>query len=195
VNPIAQLFEAALFSADHPLSVDELRRLAGSLGEEEVRGAIEELRRQYETGGHGIEVVELGEGFQVVSRRELADAIAEAHLVTRPRKLSRAALETLAVIAYRQPVSRAQVEEIRGVSVEGVLRSLMERGLVEVVGRAEGLGRPLLYGTTPVFLELLAIRSLDELPRLEELSVALSPQVESLEVPEQEVEAAEAGDG
>jgi segregation and condensation protein B len=89
--------------------------------------------------------------------------------------LSQAALETLAVIAYRQPVSRAEIEEIRGVSVDGVLRSLQERGIIEAVGRGEGLGRPMLYGTTALFFELLGVRSLDELPRLEELSVALRP--------------------
>jgi segregation and condensation protein B len=90
----------------------------------------------------------------------------------------------LAIVAYKQPVGRAEVEEIRGVSVEGVLRSLQERGLIDVVGRAEGMGRPLLYGTTPVFLELLGLNSLDNLPRIEELSVALSSPTERLLYPE-----------
>ena len=84
-------------------------------------------------------------------------------------------LETLAVIAYRQPVGRAEIEEIRGVSASGVLRALQERGLIEVTGRSEGLGRPLLYGTTPLFLELLGLQDLQNLPRAEELSIALQP--------------------
>ena len=93
----------------------------------------------------------------------------------RTPKLTAAALETLAVIAYRQPVGRAEIEEIRGVSAGGVLRSLQERGLIEVVGRSEALGRPLLYGTAPMFLELLGLRDLADLPRAEELTIALQP--------------------
>ena len=89
------------------------------------------------------------------------------------RKLSRAAIETLAIIAYHQPVTRTEIEEIRGVNVGSVLKSLHERGLIDVVGRAEGLGRPLLYGTTPLFLEHFALRHLDELPRADELNIAL----------------------
>jgi segregation and condensation protein B len=87
--------------------------------------------------------------------------------------LSGAALETLAIIAYRQPISRAEIEEIRGVTVGSLLKSLHERGLIDVVGRAEGLGRPLLYGTTPLFLEHFALRHLEELPRADELAIAL----------------------
>jgi segregation and condensation protein B len=87
--------------------------------------------------------------------------------------LSGASLETLAIIAYRQPISRAEIEEIRGVAIGGVLKTLHERGLIDVVGRAEGLGRPLLYGTTPIFLEHFALRHLEELPRADELAIAL----------------------
>jgi segregation and condensation protein B len=99
--------------------------------------------------------------------------------------LSGAALETLAIIAYRQPISRSEIEEIRGVTVGSVLKSLHERGLIDVVGRAEGLGRPLLYGTTPVFLEHFALRHLEELPRADELAIALRvqrPEMESVAV-------------
>lgn len=175
VNRLTKLLEAALFCAHRPLPVAELRRLAPDAGEDELHAALEQLRRTYDDGGHGVELVELAEGFQLLTRAELADAIAAAQIVDRPRKLSAAALETLAIIAYRQPVGRAEVEEIRGVMADGVLRLLQERGLIEVVGRSEGLGRPLLYGTTPLFLETLGLRDLSELPRLEELSVALTP--------------------
>jgi len=183
VNPLARLFEAALFAAAHPLSLEDLARLAPDASRDEVEGALQELGAHYEAGGHGVELTSVGEGYQMFTRRELAEMIAEAQIVRRPRKLSQAALETLAVIAYRQPVSRAEVEEIRGVSVEGVLRSLQERELVEVVGRAEAIGRPLLYGTTPQFVELLGIRSLEDLPRLEELSVALRSPADREEMP------------
>ena len=93
----------------------------------------------------------------------------------RPRRLSPAALETLAIVAYKQPVGRIEVDEIRGVDSGAVIDKLVERGLIEIASRGEGLGRPLLYGTTPSFLELLGLKDLEELPRLEELSVALRP--------------------
>ena len=173
MNRLAQLIEAALFSADCPVSLGVLSSLDSDATSEEVLAALEEIRRAYAQSGHGVELVEVAEGYQILTRHEFADAIARAHIVTRPRRLSRPALETLAIIAYRQPVARVEIEEIRGVSVESVLRSLQERGLIDVVGRSEGIGRPLLYGTTQAFLEFTGLRCLDELPRLEELSVAL----------------------
>ena len=177
MDRLSQLVEAALFSADGPVSVNTLCALERDVTKPEILDALENIRRQYAEAGHGGELVEVADGFQLLTRREFADAIARAQLVTRPRRLSGPALETLAIIAYRQPVGRAEIEEIRGVSVESVLRSLQDRGLLDVVGRSEGIGRPLLYGTTPGFLELLGLRNLDELPRLEELSVALrSPE-------------------
>lgn len=175
MNPLAQLLEAALFSAAHPLPLRELAKLDPDASAEDVQAALDALQAHYAEGWHGVELVAVAEGFQILTRREFAETIAEAQLVSRPRRLSPAALETLAILAYRQPVGRAEVEEIRGVQVEGVLRMLQERGLIDVVGRGEGLGRPLLYGTTPAFLELLGLRDLSELPRLEELSVALHP--------------------
>ena len=142
--------------------------------------AIDELRTHYDSEGHGVELVELGGGFQVMTRPEFTETIERAQLAARPQRLSAAALETLAIIAYRQPIGRADVEEIRGVSVGGMLKTLIERGLIDVVGRAEGLGRPLLYGTTPVFLEQFALRHLDELPRADELAIALRAEARPL---------------
>ncbi len=177
MDRLAQLVEAALFSTDGPISANTLCGLERDVKKSEVLDALEEIRRHYADAGHGVELVEVAGGYQLLTRREFADAIARAQLVTRPRRLSGPALETLAIVAYRQPVGRAEIEEIRGVSVESVLRSLQDRGLIDVVGRSEGTGRPLLYGTTPGFLELLGLRNLEELPRLEELSVALrSPE-------------------
>jgi segregation and condensation protein B len=178
VRSLTKLLEAALFAAARPVTLDELLGLDPGAAEEDVREALGELQGTYDAGGHGVEVVELAEGFQILTRRECAEAIAQAQLVGRPRRLSVAAMETLALIAYRQPVGRGEIEEVRGVAVDGVLRLLQERGLVDVVARGEGLGRPLLYGTTPAFLELLGLKDLKDLPRLEELSVALKPLAE-----------------
>jgi segregation and condensation protein B len=175
VNPLAQLIEAALFAAPRPVAVEELQLLDPDLTLAEVRQALDQLREHYDFDGHGVELVEMAGGFQIVTRPVFAAAIERAQLTTKPARLSAAMLETLATIAYRQPVGRAEIEEIRGVNAAGVLRTLQERGLIEVVGRSEALGRPLLYGTTPLFLELLGIADLTNLPNVEELSIALQP--------------------
>ena len=173
LNPLTQLIEAALFAANRPITVEELQTLEPDASLADVRTALDELREHYDFDGHSVEVLELGGGYQILTRRAFAEAIERAQFAVRTPKLTAAAMETLAVIAYRQPVGRAEIEEIRGVSAGGVLRSLQERGLIEVVGRSEAMGRPLLYGTTPLLLELLGLRDLGELPRTEEFSVAL----------------------
>ncbi len=175
MTPLAQLFEAALFSAARPLTVEELGTLDTDATLPDVRVALEQLREHYDFDQHGVELVELGGGYQILTRPVHAAAIERAQFSVRTPKLTAATLETLAVIGYRQPVGRAEIEEIRGVSAGGVLRSLQERGLIEVVGRSDALGRPLLYGTTPLFLELLGLRDLADLPKAEELTIALQP--------------------
>jgi segregation and condensation protein B len=177
VDRLTRLLEAALFAAARPVTLEELRRLDPEASPEVLEAALMTLRLRYDEGGHGVELAELADGWQILTRPDLADSLAQAQLVDRPRKLSTAAMETLALIAYRQPVGRAEIEEVRGVAADGVLRLLQERGLVSVVGRGEGLGRPLLYGTTPLFLELLGLKALDNLPRVDELAVALTPPV------------------
>lgn len=177
LNPLSQLIEAALFAANRPLTVEELAALDPDVADADVRTALETLREHYDFDGHAVEVTELAGGWQIVTRSAFAAAIERARAVSRTPRLSPATLETLATISYRQPVGRAEIEEIRGVNAGGVLRTLQERGLIEVVGRSEGLGRPLLYGTTPLFLELLGLRDLGELPRAEELTIALQPHL------------------
>ncbi len=174
MSPLAKLLEAALFAASRPLTLEELTSLEPESGEAALRAALTELRTAY-GDAHGVELAEIADGWQFLTRREYAEAIDRAQFALRPRRLSPAALETLAIIAYRQPVGRVEVDEIRGVDSGAVIDKLLERGLVEVVTRGEGLGRPLLYGTTPQLLEILGLKDLEELPRLEELSVALRP--------------------
>ena len=175
MSPLAQLLEAALFSACRPLTAEELATLDPDAGPADVRVALEQLREHYDFNQHGVELLEMAGGYQILTRPIHAAAIERAQFAVRTPKLTAATLETLAVIAYRQPVGRLEIEEIRGVSAGGVLRSLQERGLIEVVGRSEALGRPLLYGTTPLFLELLGLRDLADLPKTEELTIALRP--------------------
>ncbi|MFN0177270.1 MAG: SMC-Scp complex subunit ScpB [Gemmatimonadales bacterium] len=173
MNPLVQLIEAALFAAPRPVTVEELQTLDPDVSLSEVRQALDQLREHYDFDGHGVELIEMAGGYQILSRPAFAAAIERAQLSQKPPRLSGAMLETLATIAYRQPVGRAEIEEIRGVNAAGVLRTLQERGLIEVIGRSEALGRPLLYSTTPLFLELLGIPDLANLPRAEELTIAL----------------------
>jgi segregation and condensation protein B len=194
VNPLAQLIEAALFAAARPVAPEELVALDADASLDLVREALEQLREHYDFDGHGVELLELGGGYQILTRPAFAAAIERAQLGGRQPRLTPAMLETLAVISYRQPVGRAEIEEIRGVSASGVLRSLQERGLIEVTGRSEGLGRPLLYGTTPLFLELLGLADLANLPRAEELTIALEPAKPQMAAPGEDAAAYVAAD-
>jgi segregation and condensation protein B len=174
LSPLARLFEAALFSSAAPVLPEALAALDPDASTDDRDAALGELRAAYDAG-HAIELLEVAGGWQLLTRPEYAAAIERAHVAARPQRLSAAGLETLALIAYRQPVTRADIEEIRGVSVGSILKTLLERGLIDVVGRGEGLGRPLLYGTTAAFLEHFALRHLGELPRADELAIAMRP--------------------
>lgn len=170
----SRVIEALLFASETPLSAADLARADEGLDEEGVEQLIAELRQEYEREGRAFSIFEIAGGYQLLTRPEFAPILERFDTVPVSTRLSAPALETLAIIAYRQPVGRAEVEEIRGVGAGGVLKTLQERGLIEVVGRGEGLGRPLLYGTTRIFLEHFGFRSLEDLPRPEELPVILS---------------------
>jgi segregation and condensation protein B len=178
--------EAILFSAQKPLSPAELRDIFAKAAAEEdadatVKGlkkvkeadlvaALEELAKEHETAARSYRLVCVAGAWQFVTQPEFAPWLkALIGVKARPSRLSQAALETLAIIAYRQPMTRAEIEQIRGVSVDGTMQTLLERGLVEQSGRAEVVGRPALYSTTVTFLEYLGLKSLEDLPAADEL--------------------------
>ena len=173
MNP-AQVVEAVLFSSDAPLEAEEIARADESLNEDLVEEAIQELNATYSESERAFEIRELGGGYQLLTRSDFAPYLERFDTIPKPSRLSGPALETLAIIAYRQPIGRIEIEYIRGVSSAGVIRTLQDRALVEIIARGEGLGRPLLYGTTQRFLEHFGFRSLDNLPRPEKLPVILS---------------------
>jgi segregation and condensation protein B len=181
---LKDILEAILFSSQKPLRAKELQDIlkqADESGEGEARefaqvkakpitAALEILAEEVETLGRSFRLVCVAGAWQFVTQSEYAPWVrALVGVKNRPTRLSKPALETLAIIAYRQPVTRAQMEEIRGVSVDGVIGTLSERELVEVVGRADAPGRPQTYGTTQMFLEYFGLRGLQELPDAEEL--------------------------
>lgn len=172
-----QIVEAVLFAADAPLTADEIARADESLDEDQVEQAIRLLQAEYDDAGRAFQIATIAEGYQILTRSEFAPYLERFDNVPRPSRLSGPALETLAIIAYRQPIGRVEIEYVRGVGSAGVLKTLQDRELIDVVGRAEGLGRPVLYGTTPRFLEHFGFKSLEDLPRPEELPVILRERV------------------
>lgn len=170
--------EALLFATDQPLSLDRLAGLFPEVDRNALREAIGELREEYDRDQHAFTIVEFGGGYSVSTRPEHANLVRRLFRGRRKQRLSRAALEALAIIAYKQPVTRLEIEEIRGVSAAGVVGTLLERDLVQIVGRAESLGHPLLYGTTKSFLDYIGLAHVRELPQLSELEDILAEKEE-----------------
>lgn len=168
-----QIIEALLFASDAPLSAADLARGEEDLDEAGVDDAVAQLRAQYEEQGRAFQVYEIAGGYQLLTRPEYSPHLERFETVPRNARLSGASLEVLAIVAYRQPIGRSEVEEIRGVGSSHVLRTLQELELIDVVGRGEGLGRPLLYGTTQRFLDHFGFASLEDLPKPDELPVVL----------------------
>jgi len=181
---LIHVIEALLFSAQKPLSIREMVTAiksaegdpagAGSnelsrVREAEVAAALEQLKIDYIGQERAFQLTEKAEGWQLATDPKYAQWVRQLFPALKPARLSAPALETLAIIAYRQPITRADVEAVRGVNIDGVLQTLMERGLVKIAGRAEIPGRPLLYETTQFFLDHFGLRNLDELPNVEEL--------------------------
>ncbi|MBI4314090.1 MAG: SMC-Scp complex subunit ScpB [Candidatus Omnitrophica bacterium] len=167
------IIEAALFAAEKPLTISELRSAVEEYGENQIQDLALQLQSECVALGRGVRLVEVAGGWQVVTDPALAQVLGRIYRKVRPARLSRPGMETLAIIAYRQPITKSEIEEIRGVDVDGVLKSLLERSIVQIVGRKEGVGRPLLYGTTEVFLERFGLKSLEHLPSISELQATL----------------------
>jgi segregation and condensation protein B len=166
-----QILEALLFAADEPLSA---RRIAGMIDEAtpgSIADLVRDLNADYLREDRAFHVQEIAGGYRLVTRPEFATWVGDLRASDSSPRLSQAALETLSIVAYKQPVTRAELESIRGVTVEGVLKTLVDRELVRITGREEGMGRPLLYGTTDHFLEYFGLPSLDALPRPDELEI------------------------
>src|SRR5438105_1097904 len=191
------ILEAILFSAQKPLSPKELREVFAAAvehadGNETVRGlkkvkeehlttALEELAKEHEAAGRSYRLVCVAGAWQFVTQPEFAPWLkALVGHKARPPRLSQPALETLAIIAYRQPLTRTEIEQVRGVAVDGVMQTLLERGLIEQLGRAEVVGRPMTYGTTALFLEYFGLRRLEDLPAADELRRIVVQKPETL---------------
>jgi segregation and condensation protein B len=195
---LTRVIEALLFSGQKPLSIQEITAaIKGAEGDAsgapnefarvknaEVAAALEELKVEYIQQSRAFQLIEKAEGWQLATDPGFAKWVRQLFPAPKPARLSAPALETLAIIAYRQPITRADVEAVRGVNIDGVLQTLMERGLVKIAGRAEIPGRPLLYETTQFFLDHFGLRNLDELPNAEELRRRYLPVAHPVAAPE-----------
>lgn len=164
LEELARTVEALLFAAEEPLAVRELARAAGA-DSAAVRKVLPKIKAAYDEQRRPWDLAEVGGGYRLVTRAEFYPAIQRLKAQTRERKLTQAALETLALVAYRQPIGRADIESVRGVGCGPVLRQLLDKKLIRITGRGAGLGHPLLYGTTGYFLEHFGLKSVEELPK------------------------------
>jgi segregation and condensation protein B len=170
---LERIVEAVLFAHDGPVTIDLLAEVLQSADASAIKTAVTALAQSYDRSERSFEIVKVAGGFQICTRERWAPWVARFQRGSRRARLSRAAVETLAIIAYRQPITRTAMEEIRGVDSGAVLHTLLERNLITVRGRARGVGRPLLYATTPEFLEYFGLDRLDDLPRLDEIESLL----------------------
>jgi segregation and condensation protein B len=184
---IKSIIESLLFVADGPLTIQRLGEVLEGLGKADLRSTLEELQAELENSRRGIRLVEVAGGYQLRTPKVNANWV-KKFLGGRPARMGRATLETLAIIAYRQPITRAEIETIRGVDVDGVINTLLDRSLIRAVARKDVPGRPFLYGTTPEFLQLFNLKDLTHLPTLKETEEITLPQIPGEALP---VESAE----
>ena len=164
------VIEALLFVCDKPLAIEQIRNVLDNLNPQEIRKLLEEMQVDYEQENRGVRIAEIAGGFQLVTPVNLAPFLKKLYKTRHIERISGPALETLAIIAYKQPVTKSEIEMLRNVNVDGVVSSLSEKELIRVVGRKNAPGRPRVYGTTRQFLERFGLKSLEELPKIEEFS-------------------------
>lgn len=179
---IKSIIESLLFVADGPLTVQRLGEVLEGVEKEDIRSTLDELQTELESNRRGVRLVEVAGGYQLRTAKVNADWV-KKFLGGRPARMGRATLETLAIIAYRQPITRAEIEAIRGVDVDGVINTLLDRSLIRAVARKDVPGRPFLYGTTPEFLQLFNLKDLTHLPTLKEMQEIALPEIAGDELP------------
>jgi segregation and condensation protein B len=175
-DELKSIIESLLFAADGPQTLHRLGEILDQADRQTLQGVLCELQVEYESQNRGIRLVEVAGGYQLRTAKANAEWVKKL-LGGRPARMSKATLETLAIVAYRQPITKAEVEAIRGVDVDGVITTLLERGLIRAVARKDVPGRPFLYGTTPVFLQLFNLKDLSHLPTLKEMEEVSLPEI------------------
>ncbi|MBC8436554.1 MAG: SMC-Scp complex subunit ScpB [Candidatus Omnitrophica bacterium] len=179
---IKAVIEALLFACEKPLAIEQIRKVLDNMEGSVIRGVLEELKSEYEEHNRGMRIIEIAGGFQMVASSGFSPFLKKLFKDRNNEKLSKPALETLAIIAYKQPVTRNEIELLRNVNVDGVMNSLLDKNLVRIAGRKKVPGRPFVFGTTRQFLEYFGLNSLEELPKMEEFS-KITEELNELEKP------------
>lgn len=167
---IKYALEALLFASEKPLTIEQARACLDNLDGVTVRNVIEDLKSEYEQSNRGVRVIEVAGGFQMITAQNFSPFLKKLYKERHVERLSKPALETLAIIAYKQPLTKTEIELLRNVNVDGMMKSLEEKNLIRISGRKKAPGRPFVYGTTKQFLEYFGLRSLEDLPKMEDFS-------------------------
>ncbi len=175
------VIEALIFASDRPLAIEQVRKVLDNLEAPDIRRIIEELKAEYENTNRGIRIAEVADGFQMITASEFAVFLKKLYRQRRLERLSKPALETLAIIAYKQPVTKFEIESLRSVNIDGVVSTLMDKGLIRITGRKKAPGRPYVFGTTRQFLEYFGLKSLEELPKIENFAKLAEEKIESVD--------------
>lgn len=164
------VIEALIFSSERPLVIEQIKKVLDNLEPTDIRRLIEELKAEYESANRGIRIIEIAGGFQMITSPDFATFLKKLYKQRRPERLSKPALETLAIIAYKQPVTKLEIESLRSVNIDGVVGNLLDKGLIRIAGRKKAPGRPYVFGTSRQFLEYFGLKSLEELPKIEDFA-------------------------
>ena len=164
---VKSVIEALLFSSDKPLMLEQIKSALGNPDTSELRKILQELSVEYQNSNRGMRIAEVAGGFQMITAPGFAPFLKKLYKQRRVENLSKQELETLAMVAYKQPVTKTEIESLRNVNADGVVKSLIEKGIIRVSGRKKAPGRPYLFGTTRKFLEYFGLKSLEELPKIE----------------------------
>jgi len=174
---LRNIIEALIFASEEELSSEQIKNLLYncniSVSIKEIEDCINNINEEYKNKSNAFEIIKIAGGYQFATRKEYSDFISKMRIESQRKKLSQSALETLAIIAYKQPITRSEIEFIRGVNVDYIVNSLLEKDLIMIKGRANSPGRPIIYGTTDNFLKILGLNSLEDLPKLKEINEIL----------------------
>jgi segregation and condensation protein B len=183
---LKSVIEALLFASEKPLTIEQAKNVLDNLEGTEIRKILEELKAEYEQANRGILITEVAGGFRMITSPNFAPFLKKFFKGRNTEKLSKPALETLAIIAYKQPITKLEIESLRNVNIDGVIKSLLDKNIIRIAGRKKAPGRPYVYGTNRQFLEYFGLKSLDELPKMEEFSnLAIKREAGEIEILEE----------
>ena len=185
------IVEALIFAAEQPISVEQIKALISGSDTAQIRQSIEQLSRDYENSGRGVRIDEVAGGYRMTTASGCSGFVRKLYRQRRSDRLSRQSMETLAIIAYKQPVTKQEIQSLRSVNIDGVMKSLQERNLIKITGKKETPGRPYVFGTGKQFLEYFGLKSIEDLPKLDSIEVGADilaglQQPAALNAPEKE---------